>query len=248
MEAQRAIVASLDGARVKPRTQEKALTAMMELKFPEPFAVQAVWQLRSSMPAVSPEAEVLQSMATNVFGALGDAAKGNPEVTREVVRTLGAHLAGSRDLRQQQQALDALSNVGDLARVLPVVEPYFQASDEGIRAKAFETFRRMGGDEAFSAFASRFAAERSPLVRAEAVRTALFMPQSPARSAWARELVRSGGVRDPDTLSRLVTILGREVKEQPENESLLRELLKTERDRMVRKTIYGFVAPVGGAR
>jgi hypothetical protein len=91
---------------------------------------------------------MFQSVATNVYGALGDARKGNKAVTDEVLRTLARHLGGTSDTRQQEFGLDALSNVGDEARVVPLAAPYFKSPNADVRTRAFATFRLMTGDAA----------------------------------------------------------------------------------------------------
>lgn len=243
VEAQRALVQVATETKWKPLAREKALIAMMELEVPETSVLTAVWNLRTNPTGTGPDAAMFQSIATNVYGALGDARKGNAGVTAEVVRTLARHLQVTSDTRQQEFALDALSNVGDFASVTPVAAPYFASTNEAVRTRAFSTFRLMQGETAFQKFADRFAAEKSPAVRFQAARTAADMTDSVARNEWARREVAT--TRDVETRSVLVQILGRGIATHAENDAALRNLLKNETERRVRKEIYAFISTTG---
>lgn len=249
-EAQVALVDVLAGGggtpRWTPRSKERALISMMDLAMPEPFVLTAVWSYRSAIQPTDAAASALQSIATNVYGALGDAQRHNDAITVEVVRVLTALLRAG-DARQRVLALDALANVGDFARVSPLALASFGAAEQRVRVAAFGTFRRMPGDLAFSQFALRFAAETDPSVLAEAAIVARDMPDSNARNAWARALVTTATARA--LLVPLVQIVGRELARHPENEATLRDLLETQHDRPVRRAIYAFVGPsVEGGR
>ena len=240
-EAQKVLVSVASESGWRRLSREKAVIAMMDLKHPQTETLAALWKVRSSPPGEGPDPAMMQSMATNAYGALGDIRKGNKAVTATVLRTLGEHLKGSGNLRQKAFALDALSNVGDPAGVLPLVEPYFTSPHEDLRGRAFSTFRLMTGEPAFQAFATRYAAERSAAVRREAVRTVEQMSYSAARNDWARKEVAT--TQDKESLQILVKVLGERIEAHPENATLLRSLLNRQTDRRVRRAIYAFVSP-----
>ncbi len=245
-EAQKALVAVATQPGWKALSAHKALVAMMNLDSPEPATAKQVWALRSSI-AERGNSQRRLSVATNVYGILGDVQKGNPALTDQVVANL-AGLLKQPDSQSRVLALDALSNVGDLNRVAPLAAQHLTSTDLRVRNAAFGTFRRMTGDVAFQKFAAAFAAEMEPEMRREAALVAYQMEPGPARNAWATKLVTSEA--DPKVKSELVQILGRGMKRFPENAQILQDLLSTTHERTVRRDIYAYVSPVtkGGTR
>ena len=247
VEAQRVLVRVVTEAGWRALSRERALVAMIDLESPRAETMSAVWAFRNAQDD-SPEGAIIQSMATNVYGAFGFVQKADPDVTARVVRDLAGLLNGSGVFRQQAYALSALSNVGDLETVLPVVAPFFAVDNEKLRTRAFEAFRRMTGPAAFEAFAVRYAAEASPSVRLSALRTLAEMEPSAPRNAWAvKEASRE---TDSDAMRVLVRIIGLGLEAHPGNAAVLRSLLDTQTDRDVRRALYGFVSPQakGGAK
>ncbi len=241
-EAQTALLQVAAGSGFKPESQEQALIAMMSLERPEPALAASIWELRRTLATQVPGAKL--SIATNVYGSMGDVSKANPTLTSEVVRNLSALLA-STDARQQVLALDALSNVGDDARVLALAAPALASRDEAVRIAAFGIFRRMG-PTTLPAFTTAFANERSFEVRRGAVRTAGQLPDSEALASWARAAVITE--QDPIVKGELVHLLGKGIAQHAANADTLRELLKTTTERRVRRDIYTYVAPAAGVR
>lgn len=246
-EAQVALVDVLTSASWSAQSKERALISIMDLAMAEPFVLKAVWTYRSAIGAKDAGASLMQSIATNVYGALGNVALGNPSTTNTVVGTLASLLQSATDARQRVLALDALTNVGDFVRIAPLAAPHFTAAEPAVRIAAFVTFRRMGGEAAFTQFAKRFAAETAPAVLREAAIVARDMPESAARTAWAKAM--AAGTTERELLMPVVQILGRELAQKPGNEAALRGLLETCHDRQVRRDLYAFVTPrvEGGA-
>lgn len=244
-EAQSALLQVATGPTFKPQSQEQALIALMSLELPEPALAANVWTLRRQL-AAQPLAlgGARLSIATNVYGSLGDVSKGNATLTAEVVKNLSTLLADA-DPRQQVLALDALSNVGDETRVPSLASPFLSSKNESVRKAAFGAYRRMGAGP-FSNFVSAFANETSPEVRLTAVRTAAQMPDSEALAQWARVTVLTE--TDPAVQGELVHLLGGGIAQHSTNADTLRALLKTTSERRVRRDIYVYVAPTAGAR
>ena len=244
-EAQAALLQVITGSGWKPQSQEQALIALMSLELPGQNVATTVWNLRRTLAAQPLAAGGAKlSIATNVYGALGDVTKGNPALTAEVVRNLGALLA-SNEPRQQVLALDGLSNVGAEAEVVPLAQPLLRSPDEHVRAAAFGVFRKLSA-ASLPVFTAAFAAEPSYDVRRIAVRTAAQMPDSDALVQWARTAVVTE--TNPAVKSELVHLLGAGLERHPANADVLRALLKDTSERRVRRDIYVYVAPVGGAR
>ena len=242
-EAQKALVEIVTGSGWTPLARKKALYAMIHLEAPEPFLTARIWALQSGpVPEGIPE-DLYVSVVTNVYGSLGNTETADRSMTVEVVKNLGASLKQARDERGRVYALDGLSNVGDLALVAPHAAPYFTSSSALVRESAFSTFRRMAGDDAFGQFASRFERERSREVLQAAARTALEMPDTAARSRWARNLVAKPAGLDRDVLRSVTRLLGAGMKAHPENQETLKKMLTSVQDRSIRREIYAFVGP-----
>jgi hypothetical protein len=241
LEAQEALVNALMAPGASPRTIERAIISMMDLAMPEPFVLDAVWETRNRFAAHGSKLALSVSLATNVFGALGDIARDNPEITDTVLATLTSSLQTAKDKFEQMLAIDGLANIGDFDRVSPLVAPYFASPEAAVRTSAFVSFRRMAGDTAFAQFAARFAAEKDPHVLHEAALVARDMAQTDAKNAWAKAQLNT---THTGVLTTLVRLLGDSIATHPENTAVLRELLGTTTDRKVRREIYAFVSPV----
>lgn len=240
-EAQDALVATLTSPASTSVLRERAIISMMDLEMPETFVLDAVWKVRNQLAAQGPKSSLSLSIANNVYGALGDIKKGNAEITDEVLANLAGSLHAAADRFQVILALDALTNVGDFARVAPLAAPHFDSVDVGVRTAAFVTFRRMTGEAAFDEFAERFAREQDPAVLHEAALVAREMAPTTARRSWALRQLET--CRDRGVLVPVVRMLGDEIATQPDHEAALRAALATTTDRQVRREIFAFVTP-----
>lgn len=241
-EAQRTLVQILgEEAQWSALTRRKALDALLSLEMPERFVPDAVWNLRQSLPQSGPNVSLEGlSIATNIYGQMGNVELGVKENTTEVIRNLTAILQGGDNL-EKRRALVAFGNIGDPTLVLPITERYLTHSDEVVRQRAFDGFKGTRDEATFRKFSAAFARERTMDVKRDATELALMMADMPARNEWAASLVRSSD--DQVIQMRGVLILGRGIKAYPENEQVLQDLLDEVKDREVRRTIYSFVAP-----
>jgi hypothetical protein len=246
-EAQKAVVDLLARPGASDGLKELAMEATLSMAMPERFVPAALWAHRESLSAGIAKDSPKVAAATNVYGAAGGVDHGVKGNTEEVVTTLSNRLRSTHNVTEQRMLLVALGNVGDVERVLPATEGFFRSDQEILRMRAFETFHRATGDVAFRAFADKYQQQTAREVRMAASGVAQVMPPSAARAQWAAEQLAAE--RDPAILYRLVDMLGRDMKQYPNNEKALRTLLETTKDRELRKKIYSFVSPMaGGAR
>jgi hypothetical protein len=239
-EAQRVLVKVISEGAWEPLSKEKALDAMLSLEMPEVFVPAAVWNVRQERAQGSSPTRIEDlSIATNIYGALGNVELGVPEVTEEVMRKL-SQLLQRGDKWEKARALVAMGNIRDPDLTLPHALPYFRSSEEMLRSRAFDCFRHGKTAAAFARFMELYSQEELVLVQREATFVALTMADSPARNAWAAQLVSTA--TDRTIRSRAVTMLGRGIELYPENEGTLRGLLETVRDRETRKAIYAFIS------
>lgn len=241
-EAQKTLVQILgEEATWSALSRRKALDALLSLEMPERFVPAAVWTFRQKLPQSGPNVSLEGlSIATNIYGQMGNVELGVKENTDEVIRNLSTILQ-SGDNFEKRRALVAFGNIGDPALVLPITERYLTHPDELVRQRAFDGFKGTHDEATFRKFAAAFARERTMDVKRDATELALMMADMPARNEWAASLVRSSD--DQVIQMRGVLILGRGIKAYPENEQTLQALLDDVRDREVRRTIYTFVAP-----
>ena len=163
-------------------------------------------------------------------------------MTDEINKRLIDRLQSTNSVRERVLMLGALSNVGDYRNTHGAILPFFKSKNERVRIAAFDSFRRMVGEESFKTFSSLYADEPSIVVRRRAVRTAFNMAKSNSRNLWAMSLLEQE--RDVNILQRVVLILGDGIEKYPKNYSLLQNSLEGMRDREVRKAIFKYVSPV----
>lgn len=240
-EAQQALSEVIADPSFAPMARDRALRSLLSVQMPYSFLLPVVWKYREDMPRKGRNWKVNLSVITNVYGAMGGIEGLDPETSAEVTRVLGQRLQRASTRDEKLMCLTALGNVGDLAKVLPLTAAYFSDEDPDLRRRAFHTYQKAVGDEAFSDFAVRYEAEKDIDVKRTASSIADLMPPSQARNQWAAKQVFATG----DTLirDRLVQILGNGLRRFPENENTLSELLNVETDREIRRTIYRYVGP-----
>ncbi|MBM4279190.1 MAG: hypothetical protein FJ137_00015 [Deltaproteobacteria bacterium] len=242
-EAQRAIVKALGNDAYTDLTRQKALDGLLSVEMPETFVPAAVWQYREEVRLRDGTALELLSIATNVYGQMGNATLGVKENTDVVVRTLG-QLLQSRDAYEQRRGLVALGNVASADTTLPLVERFFDHGNEMLRTRAYDVFMRSAKPAHFAEFTRRFERERSTFVRREAFVVAMSMADSSARTAWALEQARSSS--DTVIQQRAAAMIGQAIEDRADNAVALREMLSFVKDREVRRLIYAFIPPTKG--
>ena len=168
--------------------------------------------------------------------------------TQEVLSVLGNALNSSNEQWEKRRILVALGNINDSLRVLPLTQSFFSSNVEILRNRAFDTFNGAQGEVAFNKFRNLFRSESSKIVRRDATAIALGMAPTEARNEWASELMRTE--TDDIIRGRAITILGHGLEAYPENEDALRDLLKSVKERELRRVIYTFVSADvnGGAK
>ena len=241
-EAQQGLVNVLSDGSASRMVRDAALRGLMSITLPTRSVLPVVWAYRETLPTRGSGWKLEKSIATNVYGSLGGIESLNTDMTTEVVKVLGTRLLESRNRSEQLMCLTALGNVGDLSRVLPLTEPYFRNSDPDLRRRAFHTFLKALGDDAFTTFAVHYSAETDISVLRTASEIASSMPSSDARNRWATAMVRQ--TEDAIIRDRLVRILGDTMHEYPGNAETLRDLLRKVEQRETRKTIYRYVSPL----
>jgi hypothetical protein len=244
-EAQLAMADVIRSGSYRPESRDMAARGALSVVMPEPELADAVWNYREALAQVVDHDPGHLSLITNTYGALGGIEHASPAMSRAVTNKLASRLTSTADKAEKVRMLTALANVGDLDLTLPKVDAYLRHSDPDLRGAALRVFQKSSDDRAFARFAALTESEADPDVRREAVSIAQNMPSTRALHGWARTRV----LQEADLVSRgrLVGLLGEGIPAHPENQAILRAMLATETERDVRKTLYRYVSPAGGA-
>lgn len=240
-QAQDALVSAAANPARPPEVRARALAHAHDLEFPEPATVDRLWALRDGLKHSDGQlGQELRSMSLYVIGSLGNREKLNDQVSRTVSRQLADHLRTTRDPDEKAATLAAMGNHGG-AELLPAIERELTSPDYRVRAYAYDALRRMPEPQAVAVLARNYAAETVPAVRAAALRTLTQMPPTAEGVAWARREVAA--TDEPAAQVALAQLLGATLKDYPENERTLRELLDRGPELEVRKEIYRYLPP-----
>ncbi len=244
-EAQRAIVNALGNDTYSDLTRQKALDGLLSVEMPETFVPAAVWRFREETRLRDSSAFELLSIATNIYGQMGNVTLGVKENTNAVVGTL-RQLLSSSDAYEQRRALVALGNVASVEDTLPMVERFFAHENEMLRMRAYDVFMRSTKPSHFAEFTRRYARETSMRVRRELFPVVMSMADSPERTAWALDQART--TNDEVIQQRVAAMLGHAMETRAANAAALQEMLTFVKDREVRRLIYAFVPPAKGKK
>ncbi|MDM8564113.1 HEAT repeat domain-containing protein [Candidatus Halobeggiatoa sp. HSG11] len=238
VEAQQAIVNTLNDSNRSHLTKMRALAYMHDFEYPEASTVNALWQFTSGLD--TKDDREYRTMSLYALGSLGNNDKFNDVVKPEIGKLLVTNLEGSDDPREQAVILGAIGNYGS-AEVLDAVEPYFTAKNEGVRASAYDALRHVEAPRAIEMLTTHYEAETSPNVRAAAVKNFSKMTPTLEGVNWANKAVLKTDASKEQI--PLVEVLGKTLEDYPDNEGTLRALLKKDVDNKVKKNIYKYIVP-----
>jgi hypothetical protein len=260
-EAQQAIIQAATEPNVSDLTHIRALAYVHDFENPEPFVADKLWdlyhELRGSEQAqLAKDSEEQQlsplrpvdiqairerkTMSLFAIGSLGHQDKLNNELKPEIGKRLITNLTDTDDPKEQGLILRAISNYGG-AEVLDDIDPYFTAADQEVRTSAYDALRRMDDPAAIEVLAEHYATEQDPKVQLAALRTLTSMPPTKEGVEWARKEVLVVDLEKGQ--ESLVKVLGENLKKYPENEAVLRQMLKQNPSNRVKQTIYSYVVP-----
>jgi len=240
-EAQNSIADAITNPNLSELTQWRAIAYSHSFENPEPFLADTLWDFYEGMDTPKDRRE--RDMKTSSLFAIGSMAsddKLNRETKAKVSRLLSDHLKNTPSPGEQIVTLSAIGNYGG-EELIDDIEPFFGALNEKVRAAAFNALRRMDNPEAVKTLARHYETETSPNVRLTAAATISRMPATSEGVAWAgKTVLKTDAPKEQEFLARVV---GKNLKEYPENEETLRELLKKNPDNKVKREIYKYVVP-----
>jgi len=241
-EAQQAVIEAVTDPKFSDLTHIRALAYVHDFEHPESFVSDALWQFYKDLPASSQEQtqQELKNMTIYALGSLGSEDKLNETIKPQISSRLVENLYNTDKPEEQTVTLAAIGNYGG-EEVIDAVEPYFSSENEDVRSSAFDSLRRMKDPVAAETLAKHFETESSPKVRVVALRTLKSMPPTSEGVTWANKTVMK--TEAPEEQEILVGVIGENLKDHPDNEKTLRDLLKKNPDNRVKREIYKYIAP-----
>ncbi|MBF0192257.1 MAG: HEAT repeat domain-containing protein [Magnetococcales bacterium] len=241
-EAQQAVLNAIGDASRAEVTQMRALVNIHAFENPQPFLVDELYRYYQQPPAPTDGARDPQKrqMALLALGALGYKEKLNEETKTKVGQLLQSHIGTTQTIPKQMDVLNAIGNYGG-KELAPVITPYLTSQDAHVRASAFSSMRRMDDPAVLETLTHHYANEESAKVRTIALQSlAEFTPTQEGMN-WANRNALTA--RHPDEQVILVDLLGTHMQRFPENRQAIQELLKTNPDKAVKRTIYKYIVP-----
>ncbi len=241
LEAQQALAQAALNADNEEITRIRAVIYSHDFSDPQPILSESLWQLYESLQGSTERRDIeLQNMSIYAVGAVAYQDRLSTEQSSAVGQQLLEALGQADDDHQTIELLQSLSNYGG-EEILPTISPYLKNQNPNVRAAAYDSLRRIDNPEASETLISHYEQEASTQVQ----RSALFylekMPATDTAMQWAQtELPR---IADPDNQSMMVKVLGKHVKDYPDNETALRELANSNPGNAVKKEIYRHIQP-----
>ncbi len=241
-EAQQAVIEAALNAEYSNLTHIRALAYIHDFENPEPFMADALW---SFIKSIDPETEdkqeqELKTISLYSFGSMGNDEKLNLETKEKVSRLLTDHLENAKSHKEQVVGLNAVGNCGG-EDMLDNVEPFFGSENPGVRAAAFNALRNMESPSVLETLVSHYETETVPEVREAALKTLSQMPPTSKSVNWVNKTALK--TEAPTEQGYLAQVLGKTMKDHPDNESTLREMLGKNPENSVKKEIYKYIAP-----
>lgn len=241
-DAQLAVLDAITNSDYSPLTHIRALAYIHSFEYPEPFLAESLWDFYHGidMAAGDDQAKELGTMALYAIGGMGSDEKLNESLKPEIGKTLADNLERTENPETQVTTLQAIGNYGG-SEVISRIDPYFSSEHEQVRVASYEALRRMESGEAFGTFVKYYSSESSQNVRTSALKILESMPATEETVTWAGKEVLK--VDESDDQEALANVLGKNLKDYPQSEKAMRELLGKKPSNIVKKTVYRYIAP-----
>lgn len=218
-------------------TRMRSLSYMHDIEYPQPFIVDKLHHLYQNKKEGSDELGV---MAIYAIGSLGNKERLNAEVQQQTAGLLSLELSESDNEKSKIKVLQAMGNHGG-EELLVSISDELESESWKVRAAAFESMRRMEGEDAESTLIDHLNREESEDVRVEAVKSLSKMKPSQLTMDWAKGQALT--VKDLREQLLIVRYIGENLNEFPANENVLRELVGSDIDVRIKQEIYSHIKP-----
>ena len=212
----------------------RAIVAMGGIKQPTTESITALWDM--AQYSSGGERQRMVNSATFALGSIGNTMNkaDNPEYA--TLRSgLFSNALGGGDVTQRSNYITALGNTHDTTLANEVVI-LLDDAEPAIRRAAALSLGSLGTDQVADRLVSHYSAEDNGYVRG-AIAESLKSWTKPSDSAMAmfRQTVRTE--TDESTRYNIAVLLGENLDKFPENESVLREIMRNEPSKRIRQSV-----------
>jgi HEAT repeat protein len=212
----------------------RAIVAMGGVKQPSTESITALWDM--AQYSSGGERQRMANSAAFALGSLGNTMnKADDPEYASLRSSLLSNALGAGDVTQRSNYITALGNTHD-PTVANEVIPLLDDAEPAIRRATALSLGSLGADQVADRLVSRYRAEDNGYVRG-AITESLQSWTEPSDSAMAmfRQTVRTE--TDESTRYNIAVLLGENLDKFPENESVLREVMRTEPSKRIRQKV-----------
>lgn len=217
----------------------RAIVAMGGVKQPNVDSITALWE--ESANTSGGERQRMTSSATFALGSVGNTMNKADDPEYANLRSgLLSNAFGAGDTTYRSNFIRALGNTHDETLANDVVT-LLDDSDPGIRRAAALSLGTLGADQVAEQLVSHYRNESNHYVRG-AIAESLQSWSQPDEAAMAmfRQTVRSE--KDERTRLNIATILSDNLEKFPENETVLRDIMRNEPSKRIRQQVANALA------
>jgi len=212
----------------------RAIVAMGGLKQPTTESVSALWD--TAQYSSGDERQRMANLATFALGSIGNTMNkaDNPEYAT-LRSSLLSNALGGGDVIRRSNYITALGNTHDTTLANEVVI-LLDDNEPAIRRAAALSLGSLGADHVADRLVSQYRTEENGYVRG-AIAESLQSWTKPTGSAMVmfRQTVRTEA--DESTRYNIAILLGENLDKFPENESVLREIMRNEPSKRIRQKV-----------
>lgn len=230
--AQRALVEVMSDESWQLKDGIRAIVALGGVKQPATETISALWQLQQS--SSGGERQRLASTATLALGSIGNTLKQNDAPEYASLRsTLLSNALGAGYANQRSTSIRALGNTHDATLANDVVI-LLNDTEPTIRQAAALSLGTLGTDQVADRLVSHYREEDNGYVRG-AIAESLQSWTSPTDAAMAMFRQRVRSEVDETTRYNITVLLGNNLNQFPENEAVLRDIIRHEPSQRIRQ-------------
>lgn len=212
----------------------RAIVAMGGVKQPTTESISALWEM--AQYSAGDERQRMANSAAFALGSIGNTMnKADDPEYANIRSSLLSNAMGSGDVTQRSNYITALGNTHDPS-LANEVAPLLDDADPAIRRATALSLGSLGTDQVADRLVSHYSAEDNGYVRG-AIAESLQSWTEPTDSAMAmfRQTVRTE--TDESTRYNIAVLLGENLDKFPENETVLREIMRTEPSKRIRQKV-----------
>jgi HEAT repeat protein len=212
----------------------RAIVAMGGVRQPTTQSISALWEM--AQYSAGDERQRMANSATFALGSIGNTMnKADDPEYASLRSSLLSNAMGSGDVTQRSNYITALGNTHD-PTLANEVAPLLEDADPAIRRATALSLGSLGTDQVADRLVSHYSAEDNGYVRG-AIAESLQSWTEPTDSAMAVFRQTVSTETDESTRYNIAVLLGNNLDKFPENEPVLREIMRTEPSKRIRQKV-----------